>query len=298
MKPEVSVIVPAYSEEENISLLVQELGRIAGTELEVVLVDDGSTDKTRAKAEEAAKQNPWFKVCGYGRNLGKTEAIQVGARNAIGDILVIFDADLQFGVDDIARLVAEIRNGADMCVGYKQGHYEKRFVSGIYNSLARSMFGLKVRDLNAVKAMRREVLESMALRKDWHRYLVPLAAASGFRITEIPVKLYPRRFGTAKYQSPFRIFIGFFDLIAVWFQLTFMRKPMLYFGVGGTILGGLGVLVGILAIILRILGHGFRPLLYLVMLLVISGVMLFALGFLAEMIAGLSDRVNRLERRR
>jgi len=298
MKPEVSVIIPAYNEEENIAPLVQELARVVTPELEVILVDDGSTDQTRAKAEAAARENSWFRVCGYGRNLGKTEALLTGARQAQGDILVVFDADLQFGVDDIARLVAEIRQGADMCIGYKQGRYEKRFVSGIYNALARTIFGLGVRDINAVKAMRREVLEAMALRKDWHRYLVPLAAAAGFRVTEIPVTLYPRRFGAAKYQSPLRIFIGFFDLVAVWFQLTFMRKPMLYFGIMGTISVALGVVAGIVAIILRILGHGFRPLLYLVMLLVISGVMLFALGFLAEMIAGLSDRIGRLERRR
>lgn len=297
-RPEVSVIVPAFNEEDNIQPLVQELARIVSPEMEVILVDDGSTDQTRTRAEAAAKEHSFLKVAGYSRNQGKTEALLVGARAAQGDILVVFDADLQFGADDILRLVAEIRQGADMCVGYKQGLYEKRFVSGIYNRLARSIFGLQVRDINAVKAFRREVLDSMTLRKDWHRYLVPLAADKGFKITEIPVKLFPRRFGEPKYQHPFRIFIGFFDLVAVWFQLTFMRKPMLYFGVLGSLLVGMGGLVGVAAVVLRILGHGFRPLLYLVMTLVLGGTVLFALGFLAEMIASLSDRLNRLEQQR
>jgi glycosyltransferase involved in cell wall biosynthesis len=295
--PEVSVIVPAYNEAESIAPLVQELARVLTPEYEVIIVDDGSSDDTRKNAEALAREHRFLKVVGYNRNQGKTEALLFGAQAARGDILVVFDADLQFGAEDISRLVAEIRQGADMCVGCKQGLYEKRFVSGIYNALARTIFGLKVRDINAVKAFRREVLEALALRKDWHRYLVPLAADRGFRITEVPVQLYPRRFGEPKYQGRGRIFIGFFDLIAVWFQLTFMRKPMLYFGVLGTISAGLGVLAGIVAIILRILGHGFRPILYLVILLVLGGIMLFALGFLAEMIATMSDRLGRLERR-
>lgn len=296
--PRVSVVVPAYNEAENIVPLVQELAQVLPRDYEVVIVDDGSTDATRVTAEAMAKVYSFLKVVGYARNQGKTEAMLVGAEAARGDILVVFDADLQFAPADILRLVDEIGKGADMCVGRKQGDYEKRFVSGIYNGLARRMFHLKVHDINAVKAFRREVLESMALRKDWHRYLVPLAAARSFKISEIPVQLFPRRFGEAKYGSPLRVFVGFFDLVAVWFQLTFMRKPMLYFGIMGTIFGGLGIVVGIVAIVLRIFGHGFRPLLYLVMLLVLAGIMLFALGFLAEMIAGMSDRLARLEQRR
>ncbi|MEO0108595.1 MAG: glycosyltransferase [candidate division WOR-3 bacterium] len=296
--PEVSVIVPAYNEAENIAPLVQELASVLTSEYEVIIVDDGSTDATRAQAEAAAREYRFIVVTGYRRNRGKTEAILAGAEAARGKVLVVFDADMQFEARDILRLVAEVRKGADMCTGHKQGRYEKRLVSGIYNVLARVMFGLKVHDINAVKAFRREVLDSLELRKDWHRYLVPLAADLGFRITELPVKLRPRQRGVAKYQGRGRIVIGFFDLVAVWFQLRFMRKPMLYFGSLGTLACGLGVLAGILAILLRLLGHGFRPLLYLVILLVLGGVVLFALGFLAEMIAGLSDRISRLERKR
>jgi hypothetical protein len=158
------------------------------------------------------------------------------------------------------------------------------------------MFGIKVHDINALKTFRREVLEGVSLRKDWHRYIVPLAAARGYRITEIPVVLRPRQFGEAKYSGRARILVGFFDLVAVAFQLTFMRKPLLYFGVLGTGALGLGFLIGLLAIILRLAGHGFRPLLYLVMLLTVAGLVLFAAGFLGEMLSGIGDRIERLER--
>ena len=189
-----------------------------------------------------------------------------------------------------------MREGWDLVAGRKQGKYEKRVVSSIYNWLARVMFGIKVHDINALKTFRREVLEGVSLRKDWHRYIVPLAAARGFRITEIPVALRPRRFGEAKYSGRTRILVGLFDLVAVAFQLTFMRKPLLYFGVLGTGALGLGLLVGLLAVILRLAGHGFRPLLYLVILFVVAGLVLFAAGFLGESLAGITDRLDRLER--
>jgi hypothetical protein len=140
------------------------------------------------------------------------------------------------------------------------------------------------------------VLAGLSLRKDWHRYIVPLAAARGYRIAEIPVVLRPRQFGKAKYSGRARILVGFFDLVAVAFQLTFMRKPVLYFGVLGTGSLALGFLAGVLAIVLRLCGHGFRPLLYLVILLVVSGLVFFAAGFLGEMLSGISDRIERLER--
>ncbi|MEO0078459.1 MAG: hypothetical protein ABIK86_05615, partial [candidate division WOR-3 bacterium] len=190
----------------------------------------------------------------------------------------------------------KLHEGFDIVTGWKQGRYEKRFVSGVYNWLARVMFGLKVHDINALKTFRREVLDGVSLRRDWHRYIVPLAAARGFRVAEVPVTLRPRLHGTPKYSGKLRILIGLFDLVAVAFQLTFMRKPMLYFGSLGAGALGCGFIVGVVAVVLRILGHGFRPMLYLVVLLVLAGVVLFAAGFLGESLAGISDRLDRVER--
>lgn len=292
---EVSVIVPAYNEVDNIEPLLKELGSKLTPDYEVILVDDGSDDGTFEAAQDAAARNPFLKVLRHQRNLGKTAAIMTGFESARGEIVSVFDADLQFDPQDVVAQVARIRKGYDLVTGRKLGKYEKRFVSSVYNSLARLVFGLKVHDINALKTFRRQVLEQIHLRKDWHRYIVPLAAAQGFSVTEMPVFLRPRQYGEPKYSGHLRILVGLFDLVAVGFQLSFMRKPMLYFGILGSAALGAGFVAGLVAIILRIFGHGFRPLLYLVSLLVVAGLVLFAAGFLGEALAAINDRLDRLE---
>jgi len=292
-----SIIVPAYNEEENINALVSVFSQKLSPDYEVIIVDDGSSDKTYALSVEAAVKHKFLKVVKHKRNLGKTEAIITGANAASGEYLVIFDADLQYSADDIPRFVQELDNGADMCVGWKQGHYDKRLVSGIYNKLAQKIFGLKVHDINAMKGFRKELLWDMvSLRKDWHRYLVPLAADKGYRISELKVQLYPRHAGTPKYQSLFRVFIGMFDLLAVGFQIRIMRKPMFYLGLLGFFTMSLGVVAGIVALVLRIFGYGFRPLLYLVILLILAGLLIFGFGFVGEAVAHISERIERIEK--
>ncbi len=295
-QPSVTVIVPAFNEVENISPLLAELSAKLPPDYEVIIVDDGSVDGTYEAALAARSRYAFLTVLRHRVNLGKTAAIMTGMDRARGEFVSVFDADLQFRPEDVVAQVEKLREGWDVVTGRKQGRYEKRLVSAIYNRLARMMFGIRVHDINALKTFRREVLEGVSLRKDWHRYIVPLAAARGYRIAEIPVELRPRQFGRAKYSGRARIIVGLFDLVAVAFQLTFMRKPLLYFGVLGTGAIGLGFLVGVLAVILRFCGHGFRPLLYLVMLLIVSGLVFFAAGFLGEMLSGISDRMERLER--
>jgi len=191
-----------------------------------------------------------------------------------------------------------VDGGYDMVVGRKVGRYEKRFVSGIYNWLARRIFGVPVHDLNAMKAFRRQVLEDIRLRSDWHRYLVVLAHARGYSIAEIDVDLHPRRHGVPKYSGRGRIVVGVLDLLSVWFQLVFSRRPMLLFGVTGLFLVGAGALVGLAALYLRfVLRAGYRPLLTLVLLLMVVGLLLFAIGFLAELIASLRGEVDDLRQR-
>jgi len=292
----VSVVVPAFNEVDNIEPLLAELAtKLTGT-YEVIIVDDGSTDGTYEKATAAQQRYPFVRVRRLPRNQGKTAALLAGAEIARGDYLCVFDADLQFTPEDINAQVAKLDEGYDLVTGRKTGHYEKKTVSAIYNWLARRLFRLEVHDINALKTFRRQVLAEISLRKDWHRYLVPLAAVRGFRVVEIPVTLRPRHAGQSKYSSPLRILVGLLDLIAVGFQLTFMRKPLLYFGTLGIIALGAGLGVGVAAVVLRLLGHGFRPLLYLVMLLVVTGLLLFAAGFLGESLAGMSDRLERIER--
>jgi glycosyltransferase involved in cell wall biosynthesis len=283
--------------------LFEEMGRVirqGGLSAEVILVDDGSRDGTLEAARRAADTAGMGDVrfLRHRRNRGKTDALLTGARAARGEYLVLFDADLQHEPAEIPRFVAELDHGYDMVVGRKVGRYEKRLVSGIYNWLARRIFGVPVHDLNAMKAFRREVLDEVRLRSDWHRYLVVLAHARGFRVTEIDVELHPRRHGTSKYSGQGRIVVGTLDLLSVWFQLVFSRRPMLLFGVTGLVLLGAGALVGLVAVYLRfVLDTGYRPLLTLVLLLVVVGLLLFAVGFLAELIASLRGEVDDLRQR-
>ncbi len=293
---ELTLIVPAFNEVENVGPLLAELADKITIPFEVIIVDDGSTDGTFAAAQQLTARYNFLTVRRHQANQGKTAAIMTGMESARGEFVCILDADLQFRPEDVMAQVAKLREGWDLVTGRKVGHYEKRLVSSIYNWLARLMFRLNVRDINALKTFRREVLAGEILRKDWHRYIVPLARARGFRITEIPVTLRPRLHGEPKYSGRGRILVGFLDLIAVAFQLSFMRKPMLYFGTLGITSLGLGFLVGLAAVIMRLFGHGFRPMLYLVILLVLAGILFFAAGFLGEALAGTNDRIERLER--
>jgi hypothetical protein len=212
-------------------------------------------------------------------------------------VLVFYPADLQYLPADIPGLLAPILAGeADVVTGAKQGHYDKRFVSWVYNTLCRWLFGVRVTDLNSVKAFRREVMDAIPSRPDWHRFMVVIAAAQGFRLAERPVPLHPRTAGKSKFGIG-RIPVGLLDLLSVWFQLRFGRKPMLFFGVSGAVLCFLGFIVGVYALIERyVYGVGFRPILNLIMLLVLSGLILFGFGFVGEMVAGMLEETRALRR--
>jgi glycosyltransferase involved in cell wall biosynthesis len=295
------VVVPAYNEAENIPLLVEKFdemfkkSRLRG---EVIIVNDGSTDGTLQKANEASDRYRFLRVVSHKVNRGLTAALDTGFSMARGNILLLWPADLQYMPDDIPKMVAKIEDGYDVVCGWKQGKYGlKRVASYFYNLLSRITFKVKVHDLNSVKAFRKEVIEDMpALRQGWHRYLVVLAAQRGYRIGEVKVKLYPRKFGKSKFGF-WRIPIGITDMFSVKFQMSFMRKPLLFFGSIGFILCFLGLAVGGVAIYLRYFqGQGYRPLLYLVMLLESMGVMLFMLGFLAEAMIYFQDEITLLRK--
>jgi glycosyltransferase involved in cell wall biosynthesis len=263
-------------------------------------VDDGSADGTAEAAEREGAGWGALKVVRHRRNLGKTEAMVTGAEHATGEYLVLFDADLQHTADEIPRLLGKLAEGWDIVVGRKVGVYEKRFVSRTYNRLSQRLFDVPVRDLNSIKAFRSEILDELALRHDWHRFFVVLAHARGFSVTEIDVQLFPRHAGEAKFSGRRRILVGVGDLIVVWFYLKFSAKPMQFFGGSGLALIALGILVGALAVVLRVAGwmppFGYRPLLTLVLLLETVGFMLFGFGFIAELIALLRTEVDELRR--
>lgn len=297
---DVSVLVPAKDEAENLPEFLAQCEAVlrdAAFVAQVVVVDDGSTDETPQVLSALAARYPFLVVERHRSQQGIAEALRTAGMAARGAVFVFYPADLQFLPADIPALVAPILAGeADLVTGAKQGQYERAFVSGIYNRLCRLLFGLNVTDLNSVKAYRREIVAAVPARPDWHRYFAVIASARGYRLAERPVTLHPRRAGKSKFGLG-RISVGVMDLLAVWFLLRFGRKPLLFFGVSGSILFALGLFAGIAALVVRFgYGVGFRPVLNLIETLVISGIALFGFGFIGEILASQREEMREIHR--
>jgi glycosyltransferase involved in cell wall biosynthesis len=299
--PQVSVLVPARDEAENLPVFMEQAAEMIAREkvrYEVVVVDDGSTDATWSVLRNLAAKYSFLRIVRHRAGRGIADALRTASTESTGGILVFYPADLQYRPEDIPRLVAPILAGqSDLVTGFKQGQYEKAFVSRVYNSLSRSLFRVGVKDLNSVKAYRREIMDAIPARPDWHRYLVVVAAAQGYEISEVPVPLYQRHAGRSKFGLG-RIPVGVLDMLAVWFELRFARKPLLLFGMLGAALFLVGVAVGIGAIFWRIfMGQGFRPVIDLVVVCLTVGSIAFATGFIAELIAAQRAEMAELRRR-
>ena len=301
-KIDVSVLVPAKDEAENLPLFMklaeEAFAANPGTRYEVVVIDDGSIDNTWALLADLQARYSFLRAVKHRVKRGIADALRTGYLNSTGDVLVFYPADLQFKPEDIPRLVRPILDGAaDMVTGFKEGKYEKAFVSNIYNGLSRALFNVPVKDLNSVKAYRREVMDALPVRPDWHRYMIVIAAAEGFTVTEIPVPLYPRNAGRSKFGLS-RIPIGVLDMLSVWFDLNFGKKPLLLFGMLGFGLFVVGFVAGIVAlIVLAVTGEGIRPVWTIITTCLILGSVLFAAGILGEQIAGQRAEVRELRRR-
>ncbi|HHF53392.1 MAG TPA: glycosyltransferase family 2 protein [candidate division WOR-3 bacterium] len=289
----ISVLIPAYNEKENLEELLSHIHKFREKEdidWEFIIIDDGSTDGSFELLKKLHDRYPYIKVIKHRRNFGLTEALLTGLHHSTGDALVFFPADLQFHLEDVKRMVDKMENGYDLVAGKKKGKYEKKFVSRIYNLLSQKLFNINVSDMNSIKVMKREILELVPHRKGWHRYIIPLAHEYGYRMTEVEVRLYPRMRGKSKFRGLWRIIVGVTDLIAVKFQLSFIKSPMLFFGTLSLISFVLGVIIFLIALILRFMGHGYRPILYVVMTFLIGSLIFLTMGSLGEMIAGLRDR--------
>lgn len=292
--PAVSVIVPAYNEAGNLERLLERIREglaTAGLPGETVLVDDGSTDGTWERIEELRPRHPGLRPFRHRRNFGLSEALNTGFRNIRGDYVIFLPADLQSDpAEDIPKMLTELRADSDVVVGWRIGRREgKLLVSLVYNFLSRRLFGIDAHDLNWIKGFRREVIETVRLRSDWHRYVVVLAAGRGFRVKEIRTNYYPRHSGRSKFGRK-RILRGVLDLLVVKFEMSFRDRPMLLFGGWGLALGAAGVVLGAAGVVAKIVtGTGSRPLLFLVMLLVMVGVQLLGLGFVSEQIVSLRE---------
>lgn len=303
-RPYLSVFIPARNEAGNIAPLMEKIARTFrkhALDGEVVLVDDGSTDTTWQEATAAAAQYPFLRLYRHRRGFGLTEAMRTAFRHVRGEVVIFLPADLESDPEeDIPKLLAKLNEGYDVVAGWRQGRHDgKVLASRIYNTVSRLLFGLDAHDMNWIKAFRRPVIEDLHLRSDWHRFVLHLAAAKGYRIGEVQVNFYPRQKGVSKYGWA-RIPISFLDVLVVKFLLTFSRKPMLFFGSLGSlaILAALGLWTYLTVLYFSTPGNmQQRPLFIFAGVLFIAGVLLFIGGFLAELVVLQADRIEDLERR-
>ena len=298
---DVSVLVPAKDEAENLPLFMElaaEAFASSPHRFEVIVVDDGSVDGTWNLLQQLMTRYAFLRAVRHRSRRGIAEALRTGYLAARGNVLVFYPADLQFKPEDIPRLVAPIlADEADMVTGFKEGKYEKALVSGVYNRLSRTLFHVPVKDLNSVKAYRREIMDALPVRPDWHRYMIVIAAAQGFSVTEIPVKLYPRHAGKSKFATWHRIPIGVLDMLSVWFELRFGQKPLLLFGMLGAGLFGIGALAGFIALIVLLVADvGYRAVWTVITTCLILGSIFFATGLLGEQIAGQRAQLREIQR--
>ncbi len=304
-RPSVSVLVPAHNEAGNVVELVARVGRaFAATGLtdgrgELVLVNDGSTDGTGPLAERLMADHPFLRVIHHRRNLGLTAALRTGFRAVQGDLILFLPADLESDPEtDIPLLLDKLAQGYDVVAGWRQGRREgKIFASGIYNLVSRWLFGLQLHDMNWIKGFRREVVESLPpLRSDWHRFILHIAAHQGYRIGEVATPWHKRRSGRSKFGLS-RIPISLLDVLVVWFLLTFSRAPMRFFG-------GLGLaslaLSGLTFLWLLWLWLAYetqrRPVFWAAIGLAIAGLLLFLIGFIAELVVSQAEQLAEIER--
>lgn len=298
----VSVVVPAHNEESTVAVFVERTAKAfaqLGRPWELLYVDDGSTDGTAAAVEAAARAEPRVRLVRQRRNLGLTEALNRGFREANGAVIVFLPADLESDPEtDVPLLLDKLDEGYDVVAGWRQGRRDgKRFASRVANVTCRALFGLDVHDMNWIKAFRREVTDSLALRSSWHRYILVMAHNEGWRIGEVKVPYEPRQAGRSKFGFS-RLPVSFLDVVTLKFLLTFQRRPAIFFGALGSGMIGAGVLLWAYLLWSFLSSHTqYRPLMLVAGIAMLAGLLVILVGFLAELVVNVSERVERLERR-
>lgn len=291
--PDVSVVVPLYDEEESLPTLAIQIREACEEDdiaFDVWFVDDGSRDDSWEVIEALHREDPRFAGIRFRRNYGKSAALALGFEHARGRYVVTIDADLQDDPAEIPSLIAKLEEGCDLVSGWKKTRRDplsKRVPSKFFNAVTRSISGIPLHDFNCgLKAYRREVVKSVHVYGELHRYIPLLAKWEGFdRISEVVVKHRPRQYGRSKFGLD-RFIKGFLDLISVVFLTRFAARPMHFFGSFGTLAFLAGLVMSLWISIDKIAyGNpiGDRPLLLLGVLMIIVGVQMFTTGLLGEM---------------
>ena len=298
---DISVVVPLYNERESLAELVAWIDRVArenNLSYEVIMVDDGSRDGSWQEIERLSALYPAIRAIRFARNYGKSAALYCGFEAAAGEVVFTMDADLQDSPDEIPEMRRMIlENGYDLVSGWKKKRLDpagKRLPSKFFNFTARLVSGIRLHDFNCgLKAYRRNVVKSIEVYGEMHRYIPILAKHAGFkRIGEKVVHHYERKYGSSKFGME-RMVKGYLDLITVSFMSHFGRSPMYFFGSLGTLMFLVGgfTTVWVIAAKLYKQAHGLplravteQPLFFVAILAVILGVQLFLAGFLGELV--------------
>jgi len=247
-QPTLSVVVPLFNEEESLEPLVAAVREALASidRWELILVDDGSTDATPTIAARISAEDPRVRLIRLARNYGQTPAMQAGFDHARGDIVVSMDGDLQNDPGDIPRLVERVEEGYDLVAGYREKRQDRlitrKVPSWVANRIIRKVTGVPIRDNGcSLKAYRRELLERLHLYSDMHRFIPAVAAATaGARITEIPVRHHPRRYGKSKYGLS-RVAKVLADLLTIKMIRSFRERPLALFGLAAACALVLGI---------------------------------------------------------
>ncbi|MFP4297310.1 MAG: glycosyltransferase family 2 protein [Spirulinaceae cyanobacterium] len=298
MRPKIafdlSVVIPIYNEIESLPQLIENLTTHLETldlRYEILCIDDGSTDGSAQLLKKYAQTHPALRAILLRRNYGQTPAMAAGFNHARGQVIITLDGDLQNDPQDIPRLLAKLNEGYDLVSGWRKNRQDAALTrllpSKIANWLIGSITGVKVHDYGCtLKAYRAELVADMNLYGELHRFLPALAFIEGARIAELPVHHHARQYGSSKYGLS-RTFRVVMDLLTVYFMRKFLTRPMHVFGMLGIVTTVLGVVLGFYLTYVKLglnQDIGDRPLLILVAILILTGVQMFSIGLLGELL--------------
>ena len=292
--PYLSVLIPVYNEEENLRELAEEVGAALSAlkmTSEVILVDDGSTDKSYKIIQELATQYPGFKGISLGRNVGQTAALAAGIKHAGGELIACLDADRQNDARDIARLINKMEEGYDVVSGWRKSRKDaflnRKLPSMLANGLISWITGVKLHDYGCtLKLYRAKYLKPLKLYGEMHRFVPAFAGFLGARVTELPVNHRARTKGVSKY-GIMRTFKVLLDLLTVKFMDSYMAKPIYLFGGGGFAMLCLGSLMAVFTLYKKFFVGVFvkdQPLFQVSIFFALVGFQLVLLGLLAEIL--------------
>lgn len=301
----VSVLVPAYNEQDSILELYKQMvdsiktmqskGQV--TDYEIWFVNDGSSDGTEQRILDLIEKNDKVHLISFRKNFGKSPALQAGFRHVSGDLIFTLDADLQDDPGEFSRFVEKIDEGYDMVVGWKYNRLdplEKKLPSKLFNAVTSANSGVKLHDFDCgFKCLRKEVVNAIDVYGELHRYIPVLAHRKGFRITEITVNHRSREHGHSKYGME-RYMRGLLDSLTTTFLLKYSDRPMYFFGRIGLLTVFIGIVICLFLTVLWFMGQkiGGRPLLVLGVLLIVVGIQFISTGFVCNIVVDKGFRAS------